>query len=144
AIDDAICLADDVDCWLHAGDSIDDAGYLADVSKKPVYAVPGNIDWFSTKPKEILVEIAGKKIFLTHGHKYNVKWTTKYLYEQASKLGADIIVYGHSHVGNEEHVNDKIIINPGSVSEPRDGLDPSFMIIDINNEKINLQRIFLK
>ena len=56
AIDDAICLADDVDCWLHAGDSIDDAGYLADVSKKPVYAVPGNIDWFSTKPKEILVE----------------------------------------------------------------------------------------
>ena len=53
AIDDAICLADDVDCWLHAGDSIDDAGYLADVSKKPVYAVPGNIDWFSTKPKEI-------------------------------------------------------------------------------------------
>ena len=21
AIDDAICLADDVDCWLHAGDS---------------------------------------------------------------------------------------------------------------------------
>ena len=34
AIDDAICLADDVDCWLHAGDSIDDAGYLADVSKK--------------------------------------------------------------------------------------------------------------
>ena len=118
AIDDAICLADDVDCWLHAGDSIE--------------------------PKEILVEIAGKKIFLTHGHKYNVKWTTKYLYEQASKLGADIIVYGHSHVGNEEHVNDKIIINPGSVSEPRDGLDPSFMIIDINNEKINLQRIFLK
>ena len=72
AIDDAICLADDVDCWLHAGDSIDDAGYLADVSKKPVYAVPGNIDWFSTKPKEILVELAGKKIFLTHGHKYNV------------------------------------------------------------------------
>ena len=60
AIDDAICLADGVDCWLHAGDSIDDAGYLADVSKKPVYAVPGNIDWFSTKPKEILIEIAGK------------------------------------------------------------------------------------
>mgnify|MGYP000231879908 CR=1 FL=1 len=81
---------------------------------------------------------------MTHGHKYNVKWTTKYLYEQASKLGADIIVYGHSHVGNEEHVNDKIIINPGSVFEPRDGLDPSFMIIDINNEKINLQRIIFK
>lgn len=50
AIDNAICLAEDVDCWLHAGDSIDDASYLADVSKKPVYAVPGNIDWFSTKP----------------------------------------------------------------------------------------------
>lgn len=144
AIDNAICLAEDVDCWLHAGDSIDDASYLADVSKKPVYAVPGNIDWFSTKPQEMLITIANKKFFLTHGHKYNVKWTTKYLYERACMLDADIIVYGHSHVGNEEHINNKIIINPGSISQPRDGLAPSFMIIEINNKKINIQRIFLK
>lgn len=54
-------------------------------------------------------------------------------------LDADIIVYGHSHVGNEEHINNKIIINPGSISQPRDGLAPSFMIIEINNKKINIQ-----
>lgn len=134
AIDDAICLADDVDCWLHAGDSIDDAGYLADVSKNLYMLFLVIQIGFPLSQKKYQQKLLAKNI-LTHGHKYNVKWTTKYLYEQASKLGADIIVYGHSHVGNEEHVNDKIIINPGSVSEPRDGLDPSFMIIDINNEK---------
>lgn len=144
AIDEAICLADDVDCWFHAGDSIEDADYLADVSKKSVYAVPGNIDWFVKAPQELLVNVADKKIFLTHGHKYGVKWTTKQLYERACQLNADLVIYGHSHVGNEEHIDDKIIVNPGSVAEPRDGLNPSFMIADINKGKITIKRIFLK
>lgn len=144
AIDEAICLADDVDCWFHAGDSIEDAEYLENVSQKKVFAVPGNIDWFIDKPQELLVNIADKKIFLTHGHKYNVKWSTKSLYERACPLNADLIIYGHSHVGNEEHIDDKIIINPGSVSEPRDGLNPSFMIATIDQGKIEIERIFLK
>lgn len=144
AIDNAICLAPNVDCWFHAGDSIDDASYLADVSKKQVFAVPGNIDWFSNKPQELLVDIADIKIFLTHGHKYNVKWTTKYLYEQANKFNADLVIYGHSHIGKHEEINGKIIINPGSISEPRDDLLPSFMIVTINNKNIDVERIFLK
>lgn len=144
AIDDAICLAPDVDCWFHAGDSIDDTSYLSGVSQKPVFAVPGNIDWFSNKPSELLIDIADIKVFLTHGHKYNVKWTTKYLYERAVNLNADLVIYGHSHVGNHEIIQEKVIINPGSVSEPRDGLSPSFMIVDINNHKIEVNRLFLK
>lgn len=144
AIDNAICLAPDVACWFHAGDSISDAEYLMNVAQKQVFAVPGNIDWFSTAHKEVLVEIAGIKVLITHGHQYNVKSTRQYLYEHSLKTDANLIIYGHTHIGKQEIIEHKYLVNPGSVSEPRDGLKPSFMIADISPEEIKINRIFLE
>lgn len=40
----------------------------------PFLLVRGNCDYYDSKNRdEMLVEIEGKKIFLTHGHLYNVK-----------------------------------------------------------------------
>ena len=44
AVDRAIELAGSVDCWLHAGDLIEDAEYLAMVTDKKVINVAGNCD----------------------------------------------------------------------------------------------------
>ena len=139
SIDDAIFLAQDVDCWFHAGDSIDDAEYLQQVSDRVVYSVCGNIDWFSKKSRELLVKLGNINIFLTHGDAYNVKWGLKYLNERAESLKADVIIYGHSHVGAKNIIEKRLFLNPGSVSQPRDGLSPSFMIATI--EKVNFADI---
>ncbi len=143
SIDEAICLAEDINYWFHAGDSIEDAEYLEQVSGKKVYKVCGNIDWFSHSPQELLVKIENVRIFLTHGHKYQVKWTLDNLFERAVKLNADLIIYGHSHVGAKEIIKNRIFVNPGSISQPRDGMPPSFMKADINGSNINIERIFL-
>lgn len=46
----------------------------------------GNGDWGSDLPAVQTLHIAGKKIFATHGHLYNVKWgTTAYIWPQGSK-----------------------------------------------------------
>lgn len=144
AIDNAICLAPDVDCWIHAGDSISDTDYLSTVSQKQVFAVPGNIDWFYTKNSELLVNIADIKVFITHGHRYNVKFGSNLLLERAKQLQADLVIYGHSHIGKIETFDDITIANPGSIAQPRDGLAPSFMIAEIKQKNICLKRIFLK
>lgn len=144
AIDNAVCLADDMDYWFHAGDSIDDAAYLEDLTKKPVFKVVGNVDWCSPGPKEVLTEIAGKRIYMTHGHLFGVKMGLESISERADQGMADIIIFGHSHVGLEKRIGDKLFLNPGSVSEPRDGLAPSFMIMTIENGGIKVKRIFLK
>lgn len=144
AIDNAICLAGEMDYWFHAGDSIDDAAYLESVTKKPVFKVVGNIDWCSPGPKEVLTEIAGKRIYMTHGHLFGVKMGLDTLSERAEQVMADVIIYGHSHVGLQKQIGDKLFLNPGSVTEPRDNLAPSFMIMQIENGEINVQRIFLK
>ena len=83
AIDNAICLADDVDCWLHAGDSIEDSKYLEKVSGKKVYGVIGNVDWTYEKPNDLLLKLADINIFLTHGHTYNVKTSLEELKDMA-------------------------------------------------------------
>ncbi len=150
AIDDVICKVEesgiDVSCWFHAGDSIDDTEYLEKVSGKKVYKVPGNVDWFTKARREILVNIGGINIYMTHGDMYQVKWGLKQLADRAKLLDADLIIYGHSHVGAKDIIDGRVFINPGSVSEPRDGLAPSFMIVTINNRenrKIDVERIFL-
>ena len=57
--------ADEAECWLHAGDFVEDAEYLEQVSGRKVYKVAGNGDWPEPKaPYDLLVELAGYKYFL--------------------------------------------------------------------------------
>ena len=102
AIDRAVERAGKVDLWLHAGDCAPDAAYLALVSAVRVENVAGNTDWPDGKtPDEIVVEAAGHRIFLTHGHIYGVRSTLEMLVAAAKEAQADIAVYGHTHVAQE-------------------------------------------
>ena len=103
AIDCAVERAGKVDLWLHAGDCVPDAAYLALVSAVRVENVAGNTDWPDGKtPDEIVVEAAQ----------------------------ADIAVYGHTHVA-QEVAGDVHVLNPGSVARPRDEARPSFMLAEL-------------
>ena len=120
AIDRAVERAGKVDLWLHAGDCVPDAAYLALVSAVRVENVAGNTDWPDGKtPDEIVVEAAGHRIFLTHGHIYGVRSTLEMLVQAAKEAQADIAVYGHTHVA-QEVAGDVHVLNPGSVARPRD------------------------
>jgi putative phosphoesterase len=57
-------------------------------------------------------------------------------------ITADIILTGHTHVPYIKRCGKKIVINPGSVGEPRDA-DPraSFAIIDSHTGQIQLGRL---
>lgn len=67
-------------------------------------------------------EAFGKKIFCTHGHRYN-----KY---NLPDIEFDIFVNGHTHIGIIEKENDKLYLNPGSTTYPRGGSRSSYLIID--------------
>ncbi|MBQ9072776.1 MAG: phosphodiesterase [Bacilli bacterium] len=100
--------------------------------KDSIIAVRGNCD---NNIKDILfdmpytskVTLNNKTITLTHGHLYSKNYL--------SELDTDIILTGHSHVANIETINDKLFINPGSISKSRRG-ENSFAIIDDNKVSI--------
>ena len=144
AIDLAVERAGKVDLWLHAGDCVPDAAYLALVSAARVENVAGNTDWPDGKtPDEIVVEAAGHRIFLTHGHCFNVRFDTAMLRAAAREAGADIAVYGHTHIAIEEQ-GDVTVLNPGSIARPRDAQRGSFMLVELaagERPSVNLIRL---
>lgn len=123
-----------VDIWLHAGDYSSDSEYLRNVSGKSVIAVRGNCDAeLISKPDEFL-EYEGKKIWLTHGHRYDVRAGIEELVWWGQKFAVDIIVYGHTHVPLITECNSMLIINPGSPALPRKGSKPSCAVLQITTE----------
>ena len=57
-------------------------------------------------------------------------------------IKADVIFTGHTHIPYVKKIGDKILVNPGSVGEPRDG-DPraSFATFDTVTGQVKLSRL---
>lgn len=127
----------DVDLWLHAGDCSQDAEYLASVAVAPVVAVRGNCDGHTTAKIDEFVEIAGHKIWLTHGHRYHVKQGTHELVEWGKQYEVDVVVYGHSHVPGHHWDEGILIFNPGSAY----GSHATCGVLDIDEDGKILGRI---
>lgn len=123
------------DLIIHLGDYTSDGEKIEKELGVNVVQVKGNCDMgFSYKDEE-LIQIRGKKIFLTHGHKYSVKMNSDSLYYKALELGADIVLYGHTHVAEIIREEKIIIMNPGSPSSPRGmELNLTFGLIEITDE----------
>ena len=130
--------------WLHAGDYAADADALEQLTGKSVVRVLGNCDLpLDGTYGETVVEAGGHRIFLTHGHLFHVRFDTAILAAAAREAGADIAVYGHTHIALYERQGDVTVFNPGSVARPRDAVQGSFMMINLTageEPKMNLIR----
>jgi hypothetical protein len=107
------------DMLFHLGDYVDDAEKLKKILSVPTIIVKGNGDYWSNYNEDEVIEIEGKKILLTHGHKYNVRFNYTNLYYRGLELEADLVLFGHTHVPINIKENNLIIMNPGSPSLPR-------------------------
>lgn len=136
SIDTALEIAGPVDLVFHAGDISSDADYIREAYRYRVYGVSGNCDTFSDYPGERLVKLEGKKILITHGHAYRVKYGYDKLLNRAKELSADVVVFGHTHCPEIIKAKGILIINPGSLALPRRGKRPTFGILEISEGEI--------
>ena len=104
-----------IDCIIHLGDCTEDTAALRELGK-PLFQVRGNNDYDSLFPLERTVSLAGKRIYMTHGHRQKVYWNTDVLYYTAAQEQADAALFGHTHVPYLENEGGIIIMNPGSIS----------------------------
>lgn len=94
--------------------------------KDKIIAVRGNCDAeidqtvleFDISEKYKIIEDAGKKLFLTHGHHYGP-------YHLPPIDTGDVMFFGHYHVPEDYEEEDIRLINPGSTSLPKGGSCPS-------------------
>ena len=72
-----------------------------------------------------------------------MRFDTAMLAAAAREAGADIAVYGHTHVALEEH-GAVMVLNPGSIARPRDERRGSFMLAELHEgeaPKVELVRL---
>ncbi|GAB6169164.1 metallophosphoesterase [Clostridium carnis] len=108
----------DVDMVLHCGDGATDLEKITSGFNGEVYAVKGNCDISPKYPLERIIEVEGKRIFICHGHLYNVKNEYNTIFYKGKEVSADIILFGHSHKSIVIESDNTILMNPGSVSLP--------------------------
>lgn len=126
---------DEVDLMIHCGDS----QLMADDQDMAGFAaVRGNCDMDARYPLERLEDFAGKKVYVTHGHKYSVKTSLMSLYYRAKEAGANIACFGHSHVLGAEMMDGILFLNPGSILFPRGRREKTYVILDLLERKIQL------
>lgn len=106
------------DALIHLGDHYDDGETLKELYPHiPLYQVPGNCDRYRTPPgvPEILVtRILGVDLYLTHGHRHNVKMYTGKLIRDAQACNVQAVLYGHTHQPDCYQEDDLWVLNPGS------------------------------
>ncbi len=135
----------DCEMIIHLGDYTDDARKIKNQTDKKLIFIRGNNDFMDFKAQdEKVIYIKGHKIFLTHGHQYNVYFGLERLAYKAMEVGADLVLFGHSHINVDESYRNIRLINPGSTTYPRGGdMRRGFMILDLDESAINTQRIYL-
>lgn len=128
--------------YIHLGDGERDFDSLVNVfPNKTMYNVRGNCDWSSLTPPNGILELCGKRIFYTHGHTFQVKSGLDRLREHAHNIGADIVLFGHTHIALKEYENGVYYMNPGSISRPLSG-KPSYGIVDITGAGIAMNIVY--
>ena len=126
------------DLFFHLGDAEGSEDLITEWCREQnalcqVHMVAGNNDFFSALPRENEVRIGPYKAFLTHGHLYNVSVGTSRLLDEAKDRKAQLAIYGHTHRPQLAKRDDVMILNPGSLSFPRqEGRRPSYMLLELD------------
>lgn len=120
ALDRLLSQMGRIDAAFFLGDISSDAEYLRKRLEKypgePVlYAIRGNNDLATSLPDELVVEMGGRRMYLSHGHRFGDLHPSHFrMALRAQELGCDVALYGHTHSADLDTDHGVVIVNPGS------------------------------
>lgn len=121
------------DYVYHLGDMCEDCRRLENAfPMKIIASVKGNNDFFDKSyPSERCFELGGKRIYMCHGHKFNVKSSLLSLIYKGKEVCADIVLYGHTHRAHLETIDGMTVMNPGASN--------TYGLLEIDNDEIKAE-----
>lgn len=107
------------DAIIHLGDHYDDGEVMKEEYPLiPLYQVPGNCDRYRVPgfvPEILIKRIFGVDLYMTHGHKHQVKMVKTLLLRDARACKCAAALYGHTHIPDCYQEEDGLwVLNPGS------------------------------
>ncbi|ELZ95275.1 DNA repair protein [Haloferax mucosum ATCC BAA-1512] len=100
-----------------------------------------SLDWLDSLPETRTV--ADDRVRIVHGHPDDPdRYTYPDDFSPALLSGEDLLVLGHTHVQAYERYDEGIVLNPGSVGQPRDG-DPraAYSVVDLDSMTVEEHRV---
>ena len=98
-------------------------------------------------PSEKKLKLCGCNIFMCHGSPFNEDQyvypdSPRSLLERCVLPDFDFVFMGHTHYPFSYQSNNTMVVNPGSVGQPRDiGNLASYVILDTNNKTVVFRRV---
>lgn len=133
--DEIIAREKPINLLIHLGDVEGDEDYIKAAAECETHIVAGNNDFFSYLEREEEFFIGEYRVFITHGHHYYVSLGPERLLEEARARGVNIAMFGHTHKPFLEEYGDVVILNPGSVSYPRqEGRKSSYIVMEMDQQ----------
>ena len=118
-LEKAVYREEPFDYLIHCGDVEGREIFIEALVDCPCCIVSGYNDFFSDLPREEIIDLAGKKILVTHGHTYGVSGGTDGIVEAARARGCEAVLFGHTHYPEIKMQEGILVINPGSLTFPR-------------------------
>ncbi|MBQ5951464.1 MAG: metallophosphoesterase [Lachnospiraceae bacterium] len=123
------------DAVVHLGDVYMDANSFRKLCPYPLYIVRGNGDFLGDLPKEETAQFGKYKCLLIHGHDRAVYRGALPLFYEAKERGFDVVMFGHTHRPSVQTQEGVTVLNPGSLSFPRqENGRPSWILMDIDDK----------
>ena len=104
---------------------------LLNEHKNKIYAVRGNCEAevdqmvleFPVMADYCILSVDGRTFYATHGHIYNQD-------NPPPLQEGDILIHGHTHVLKAQQMDGYILLNPGSVSIPKEGNPATYAVLE--------------
>lgn len=146
----AVCVSGNHDFAASTGDSSNLNAYAEEaIAINRRLMNPGQAAWLGGLPRRFALNREGVAVAIVHGSPaYPLM---EYVYPSEARMraeeffeatGADLLIMGHTHVPFIHRIGDRVLLNPGSVGQPRDG-DPraSYMLVDLDDGGIEVKHV---
>jgi putative phosphoesterase len=84
---------------------------------------PDALAWLDALPHRHEVDVDGTRVLMLHGSPWepfgNYLGPANPAWERADELGVDILIVGHTHLPMAQVHGTTLVVNPGSLGEPR-------------------------
>ena len=161
-VDEVLCAGDLINSYRFSNDvvrrlrdigarvvlgnhDLDVLGPLGDRVRASSQTDPELLEWLSRQPRRLAVQVEGRRLLMFHA---TPAASFEYVYGGSASmrawdsLGADYVIYGHTHYALESRLAHTLVINPGSAGQPRDprnGFRSSFAVLDTRSQEVRLE-----
>jgi len=124
------------DILIHCGDIEGEYDRLRAKVDCRLFVVAGNNDYDPDMDRVKVVEFGGYRAVITHGHRYHLYSGLDPLFYLAAENHADYVFFGHTHVPVIHEEGPVTLINPGSLTYPRQhGRQSTYIVGQAENGK---------